>query len=327
MRNNRVISFLLVSLAIAAGFAAPPTAPSAYATISYAEGKSFSIIRNNQTREWPVSDKQVFGMEILPGDIIHTSGSTFLELSIKPIKAVIQIAENTSYRCDIDASGTKSSGELYYGRVRAKVAKLTGSSSFKISSPSLVAGVRGTDFGCDVIAARKTNEPVLQRVFCFEGSVAVSNDKTSEAEPVLIGGSEMVETRFETQPTTDAAAIAAPPAIKKTALSDEVRTFWAEHPVTSKDLPAEVKVTKEGDLTITEKVWPEGYDPEREKHNLSVIRGNVLGLVAIGTAICLTAVIVSSQTGYTGDMLPYYSAGGILIGSGTILGLMTSAFE
>ena len=312
---------------MAASFAAPPSVPSAYATITYAEGKSFSVIRNNQTREWPVSDKQVFGMEIMPGDIIHTSGSTFLELSIKPIKAVIQIAENTSYRCDIDESGTKSSGELYYGRVRAKVAKLTGDRSFKISSPSLVAGVRGTDFGCDVIAARKTSEPVVQRVFCFEGSVAVSDDKAPEAEPVLIGGSEMVETRVDVQSVTDKTAIAEAPAIQKVMLSDEVRGFWAEHPVSSKDLPSEVKVTTEGDLTITEKVWPEGYDPERDKHNLSIIRGNVLGLVGVGSLICLAAVIVSSQTGSSGDMLPYYSAGGILIGSGTILGLMTSAFR
>ena len=189
MRNKRVYCAILVLLMTASALAAAP-----YATITYAEGKSFSLLRSGKQTTVSVSSPDVFGMEIVPGDVIQTGAGTFLELYINPIAASVQIAENTSFRCDADSTGAKSSGELYYGRVRAKVAKLSGSSSYRISSPSLVAGVRGTDFGCDVIAVRPTRTSVrtlVRHFFESHQNLRGRRGKRRDADPapgVLLRG-------------------------------------------------------------------------------------------------------------------------------------------
>jgi formylglycine-generating enzyme required for sulfatase activity len=127
---------------------------------------------------------------------------------------------------------------LYYGRVRAKVAKLAGSSSYKITSPSLVAGVRGTDFGCDLIAVRPRVKdgtdagasPVMSRVFCFEGSVSVSEADGSADETILIEKNEMVEKLVVKDTGTAPAAV---PVLQKKTLDVEVTEFWKGSRVSS----------------------------------------------------------------------------------------------
>lgn len=255
-------SFLAVCLVLLSAliFAAEP-----YASITYAEGTGFTIIRKDKATAWPVSAPEVFGMTIERGDLIVTEASTFLEIKIHPISAKLQIAENTSFRCDADESGTKSSGELLYGRVRAKVTKLSSTSSYKITSPSLVAGVRGTDFGLDLIAIRpvsgKTGKtaagseatgttaaaPILNRVFCFEGSVEVTETSPAAAAattdtaagttptervPVFIGKNEMIEKLIASSGAAPASTtVNIEPVLLKKAVSDEVTNFWKPHPL------------------------------------------------------------------------------------------------
>jgi len=316
MRNKRVpLSAILVFVAALAG-AAP------YATITFAEGASFILVRNNVSSVWAVSDAKVFGMEIKPGDIINTSGSTFLEIFVQPIRATVQIAENTSYRCEADATGTKSSGELFYGRVRAKVAKLSADSSFKISSPTLVAGVRGTDFGCDVIAPRTADDPVLHRVFCFEGNIAVRDSAFALAPTMVIGANEMVEVAV---PVT--AATTKPSEPKKSVLNEEVRDFWGEHPMTGVALPATPKVRVVDGLTITDRVWPEGVDQKIGARNLAIPGGALAVLAVAGSALCVGTAAFAQASGASFSATPLYLAGGIMIGSGSLLGLVSSIFK
>ena len=202
MRNKRVLTVIAALTLGGILFAASP-----YATVVYAEGASFSLIRSGKTVTVSVADPATIGMEIKPGDIIRTGPSTFIEIAINPISASVQIAENTSFRCDANATGLDSSGELYYGRIRAKVAKLSGNASYRMSSPSLTAGVRGTDFGLDVIAIRQSGAagstggtqattgtaPTLFRVFCFEGNVLVGSVAGTLSDTLMISGNEMVE--------------------------------------------------------------------------------------------------------------------------------------
>lgn len=344
-RASFIISFILLcGLAFAAG---------PYASVAYAEGASFILVRNGKTVTWPVSSDAVLGMEILPGDIIQTGPSTFLELFIAPISASIQIAENTSFRCDADASGTKSTGELYYGRVRAKVSKLSGGSSYRISSPSLVAGVRGTDFGCDVIAVRPAKDaagastsamaalsPILHRVFCFEGSVLVGEAAGSTLNTVLINKNEMVEKIVTADPaaTDPAAAAPAEQALQKKALTPEINTFWearplvAELPVLAAAAPASPAVMspvpairQEGSLTVTDRLWPAGREEETTlKKNRNLPNAAAFALVGLGSLACIGAAVYSTQV--DGDSVlvpPLYSAGFVMIGSGTILALLS----
>jgi len=341
MRNKRAFgiffSLLLGSLAAAA---------TPYATISYAEGTSFLLIRDGKTTTWTASDVKVLGMEIKPGDIIQTGASTFLELAINPIAASVQIAENTSFRCDAsDPEGTKSTGELYYGRVRAKVSKLSPTSSYRITSPSLVAGVRGTDFGCDVIAIRPVRgaagvaapamggNPILNRVFCFEGSVLVAEAAGKTMNTVLIGKDEMIE---KIVPADGSAVKAAAESLQKKSLIDEVHTFWQMrpiHPVSfipvtpiAAAAPAAASAAlshTEGNLTVTDRPWPAGREePSFKKQHLP--DKAVLVLIGLGTVSCLAASRISEQGNNDSRLVvPAYTAGWVMIGSGTVLTLIS----
>lgn len=349
MRNKRVYCAILVLLMTASALAAAP-----YATITYAEGKSFSLLRSGKQTTVSVSSPDVFGMEIVPGDVIQTGAGTFLELYINPIAASVQIAENTSFRCDADSTGAKSSGELYYGRVRAKVAKLSGSSSYRISSPSLVAGVRGTDFGCDVIAVRPTRTsagavvsaetPILHRVFCFEGSVLVA-EAVSDAEAgiaaegasggtagvslktVLIGGNEMVEKIVSVDPSTVAAA---EQILRKKNISEEVNAFWKGRPVSGPPVasvapaPFVPSVRTEGRLTITDRPWPRGREAKLLLRDLRVPNTAVVFLSLLGSASCVFASGMYSQADAdAGIVHPAYAAGWMMIGSGAALAIIS----
>lgn len=290
------------------------------------------LVRDGKTSTFSVDSAEVFGMELRQGDIIQTSSSTFLEISVTSIHASVQVAENTSFKCDADKTGEQVTGELYYGRVRAKVAKLAGSSTFRITTPTLVAGVRGTDFGCDVIAVRGSKAvasaatttpaasagttppaasvgsttPILNRVFCFEGTVAVAETENAGVEPVLITKNEMVENVV----ASGAAAPVITPLVKSS-LSDEVTTFWQARPF------AEVA-----------KVFPEGRIEEFSSRNLKIPAGASTTLIVLGTAACLGASWYSEHVDPDGVFVaPVYSAGIVMAGSGSILALISALLD
>lgn len=326
MRNKRHIGVILFALLARLAAAAP------WASIAYAEGKSFMLVRDGKTSTFSVDSAGVFGMELRQGDILQTASSTFLEIYVTSIKTSIQVAENTSFKCDSDKTGEQVTGELYYGRVRAKVTKLVGASSFRITTPTLVAGVRGTDFGCDVIAvrsAKSTSTPILNRVFCFEGSVAVvSADtapdsgktaaKTAPVEPVVITKNEMIENVVSSDAsaqadTVQAGAAQAAPALVvtplvKSAISDEVSSFWLSRP-----------------FADVAQAFPAGRIEEAIRRNLKVPAGASTALIVLGTAACIGSSWYSEHVDSGGAFVaPVYSAGIVMAGSGSILALISA---
>jgi len=326
MRNKRVFLTACFILLGSLFFAAEP-----YANITFAEGASFVLIRNNKPVSWAVSDAKVLGMEILPGDILQTANSTFIEVVINPISATIQVAENTSFRCVADAGGKKSTGELYYGRVRAKVKKLATGSSFRISSPSLVAGVRGTDFGCDVVsapapkdaAAATGSSPVINRVFCFEGSVIVTDAAQPVSPSVVIGGNEMVEKVVD----KEGSAVVGVPA--KAKLPEEVKNFWSDHPVSpvAVKLMAVSPVKSVNGLTVKDRPWPAGEVRSADARNLHIPNAMAFGLIGLGSVACSVFSALSANSGTSPLETPYYTAGLVMIGSGSILAVVSMLFE
>lgn len=320
MRNKRVLLTACLSLLCVIGLEAEP-----YASVSFAEGSSFTLIRSNKPVSWAVSDGKVLGMELMPGDIIQTANATFVEVVIHPIGATIQVAENTSFRCDADSSGKKSSGELYYGRVRAKVKKLALGTSYRIASPSLVAGVRGTDFGVDVVSAPKTDtaaggsaSPVVNRVFCFDGNVIVTGSGDTVSESVSIGGNEMVE-KVE--------GVIGLPA--KANVSDEIKTFWSGHPVSpaAAQMLASSSVKTVNGLTVVDRPWPAGQVRVDGGRNLRIPNGMAAGLIGVGAIACSVFSAISAGTGTPPIETPYYTAGLVMIGSGSVLAVVSMLFE
>jgi hypothetical protein len=326
---------------------------SPWATITYAEGKTFMLVRAGKTTSFSATANDIFGMEILQGDILQTAAATYLELNITSISAAIQVAENTSFKCDSDKTGNQVSGELYYGRVRAKVAKLAGTSSFKITTPTLVAGVRGTDFGCDVIALRGSKTaagavgssapgavassmtPVLNRVFCFEGSVAVTPSveavKTAATanvpvpQPVLLIKNEMVE-----NVVADASAPLSAEPLKKNPISTEVTGFWEDKPF-AESLPA-APVPAVAAASSSAGVFPHAWPPLRDEkpsvRNLKVPAFAAAALIVIGSATCAGAALYSANVDSDAPAVtPLFSAGLIMAGSGSILTLLSTLFD
>jgi len=315
-----ILSLLLIGISLSA--AAP------YATINYAEGSSFLLIRDGKTNKILVDSPDVLGMELRSGDILQTSSSTYLEISIKSISANIQVAENTSFKCAVDSSGVQVSGELYYGRVRAKVTKLAGASTFHISTPSMVAGVRGTNFGCDVIAARPQNLMVItNRVFCFEGSVAIDDLTKTVPDAILIGSNEMVEKIVDQRQT-----VAQP--IQKTTINPEINAFWEEHPLSGTTVTAKPATgTVAADATpkaepvyiVVEHKWPEGRKEVRTvpKAAIPAIAAITFGLM--GTAACIVSGYNQGKS-LDGNILDNntFKAGLVLIGTGSVCALIAA---
>ncbi len=151
----------------------------------YAEGKDFSLVRANQRSVFAADDPDALGMEIREGDLLQTGSRTFVEVQLLPRGTVMKIAENSSFLFKgFGSGGDAVSLGLIYGRVRAKVAKVSGTDSFTIRSGNTIAGVRGTDFGVDAILNPLSDpgpgsQPTVQ-VYCFSGEVAVVPSTSEE---------------------------------------------------------------------------------------------------------------------------------------------------
>lgn len=331
MRNKRVLTVIAALSLGGILFAASP-----YASVVYAEGASFTLIRAGKSVTVSAADPATIGMEIKPGDIIRTGSSTFVEIAINPISASIQIAENTSFRCDANSTGLESSGELYYGRVRAKVSKLSGNASYHMSSPSLTAGVRGTDFGLDVIAIRQSgtagatgtsggtqattgSAPTLFRVFCFEGNVLVGSVAGTISDTLMIGGNEMVERVASSGSAKDEL-----PPLEKKKVSTEVFDFWKVHPfaVISR-LRAPVMVQTAGTGTsLAEQESAIQYAEPKKRLNTRFPQAGAVALAGLGTLTCAFAAYWSTTQDADARFIdPAYAAGTIMIGSGTVIAI------
>lgn len=212
----------VLAIVLLAFFAIPAAAQGAVAVIEYASGDDVTIIRASKS----VLVDDVLGFELMQGDQVQTGRGVFLELRMLAGGAVLKLSEHTTFVMRAIAGG-QTSLALVYGRIRAKVEKLAGTDSFSISSESAVAGVRGTDFGMDIIAPRGSAESETStRVYCFEGSVDVtalvdSAVSSAEAlEPVrqsfLITAGEMVVVS-RSQAKRQA---------KKSVIDDAIRAFW-----------------------------------------------------------------------------------------------------
>ncbi|MFP4536431.1 MAG: FecR domain-containing protein, partial [Spirochaetaceae bacterium] len=146
----------------------------AYAFVIYAEGYDMTVFRNEELLTYDVLRDNVIGMPLLPGDLIQTDPETFVELQVMPSRTVIKVAENTTFRIEEIGGTGGGSFDLAYGRLRAKVDRISGKEEFQIRGRSAVAGVRGTDFGYDFVALPEGSVDAETQVYVFEGMVEVT---------------------------------------------------------------------------------------------------------------------------------------------------------
>jgi hypothetical protein len=118
---------------------------------------------------------------------------------------------------------------LVYGRVRAKVDKLAGTDTFTIRSATSVAGVRGTDFGVDVIARQQAAAPVnLTRTYVFEGYVTVT--ALLRSSPLAAEGLEPIPREFtlEAGEMVVVSRVDTATEAEKTTIEPDILEFWSD---------------------------------------------------------------------------------------------------
>ena len=226
---------IILVCAAALLMAHPLAAEDARGVVIFAEGTEFTVVRGGTETAFDLAESFAEGTEILSGDFVNTFDSTFIEIQLLPSRSVIRISENTSFRFLALGAGGGGEFEITYGRVRARVERLVSGSQFNLSGPGIVAGVRGTDFGYDLVAeAGGTGEKPVAEIYCFEGSVEVSvpafaEDTASAVPSVVIGANQMVNISLA-EPEKP---------LETTVLKPEIREFWEEHPFQGSPLEPE----------------------------------------------------------------------------------------
>lgn len=107
-----------------------------------------------------------FGMTLGPGDKVVTQNSS-AELRMDPNGSIIKLAPNTQFVVDTlegSAGATTNQFSLLGGRLRTIAAKVAGA-SYEVRTNTAVGGVRGTDFGMEVIPGQSDS------LFVKEGTV------------------------------------------------------------------------------------------------------------------------------------------------------------
>jgi hypothetical protein len=268
-------------------------------------------VRDGKSVEYDLAADTVEGLEFYPGDYINTYKGTFLEIQVTGSRNVLKIAENTSFKIDETSEQDSSRYKVSYGRVRARVQKLAGLSQFALTGPSMVAGVRGTDFGYDILY-NSEKETTVASVYCFEGQVEVqptvniveTEEDLAEADlfseqGVELSADEMLSVYEISDSTEDVGESPAVPryAFQREALSSEIQTFWRQNDFQA--TPIEVSPASE----IPTEAKDEGKEPPPgAQFNFTqsqLRRGSLLtaGIGAVFGAAALTFVYADPLVG------------------------------
>jgi hypothetical protein len=114
------------------------------------------------------------GSLLIPGDKISTESSSFVDLEL-PGGALLRIKPESevSITSLLSAEGLQVEFQLNRGKIHSKIKnKLKPKESFRIKTPTMVAGVRGTDFS---VSGEESG-----KVMVLEGSVGIESTTSSE---------------------------------------------------------------------------------------------------------------------------------------------------
>lgn len=246
---------LLLSCIVSANLAfAQDSEP--FGVVLYAEGAEITIFRDGDIYTYGANSSEVFGLPVFQGDLVQTDRGTFLEMQLMPTRTIIKVAENTSFLIEELSTDGANSFNILYGRVRAQVDRIGPGSDFSIRGRTVVAGVRGTDFGYDYVVERGSFTDPVTLVYCFEGSVELvevedsepaffaeedsgeevsSQAATPSPESLLIVANQMVSVRASAE--SDATVQTA--GLRQEVLSESVRQYWTDNEINSQAVDIE----------------------------------------------------------------------------------------
>ncbi|HOX48297.1 MAG TPA: FecR family protein [Spirochaetales bacterium] len=292
----------------------------AAAEIVYFEGKDLSVLRAGK----PLSVGDPIGLELFQDDQVQTGPKSTAEILLKAKGAVVKLSENTVL--SLRGLGAETTSlELLYGRVRSKVAKLAAKDSFEIRSSSVVAGVRGTDFGCDLVAPRSlsgaagSGSAPLVRVYCFSGSVEVSLQPLATPAaaagpaaaasagappaplplpaPILVEAGKMVLVDLGSSP-----AASAPPPLEAKPLDEDLRRFWTANDFESLEVSGAAVPALLGAAVPA----PAAFDFAAARASLARKNASLTGglaLAAVGAALGASSLFIAPNDAELGSAL------------------------
>jgi hypothetical protein len=243
------------------------------ALIIYASGEEIEI---HDASGEVVEVSELIGHPLGRGDTLITGEDSFVEIRLDPGRNVIKIAENTTFQLQGIEARASSIFQVFYGSVRARVQKLAKAEEFGIRGGDAIAGVRGTDFGLNVLVDRDQEDadPVTE-IFCFNGKILVTPTfelpeqpaaDAADAEGVLLlNAGEMVRVS-----RTDPGA-----AYEPFPISEEIRSYWESNPFQGRKLS-------------DKELAPESYRLERSRKQLTLAGSSLL---AAGLLMEFTGVI------------------------------------
>jgi len=212
--------WIFAAALLAAAVSAWGQGASVWAEVEFSVGADITILRDGK----PLAVDDPVGFRLAEGDQIQTGKGAFLELRLKPSGGVLKLSENTVFVLSSLSDSPERGFKLVYGRVRAKVDKLARGSTFNIASDSVAAGVRGTDFGYDVLTVRADSSGAqvpVTRIYCFDGSVLVTVVPAPDARPselkVKAGSMVTVEQKE---------GLWVPSLVP---VSEDIRSFWTQN--------------------------------------------------------------------------------------------------
>ena len=121
------------------------------------------------------------GSELPIGWTVLTGNGDSVELQMKSNGSIIRIAENTNFKVmalqGIDKAPS-SDFELIFGKFRTIAGRLIGNEEYNFYGQTSTCGVRGTDFGMQIVS--DTVYGIKEETFVFEGKVELTHQKTGQ---------------------------------------------------------------------------------------------------------------------------------------------------
>jgi hypothetical protein len=218
--------------------------------IIYAEGKGFTLIRDNKAEYIDFLKQKPVGLELKTGDRVNVEARTSIELQLFPTMTVIRVSESSSFVIKAIRASGSCDIDVIFGRLRTKIDEKKAAATFLINNVDITSDAVGTDFGYDAIF---TSEKVLEySIYCFQGALAVSRSTfgmTGSGTPKVIRvlAQEMVR-------VTDAGNGGIE--LAKTQQGTDVKSFWQKNdiispPLKTSDTDTALKETAATDIATT----------------------------------------------------------------------------
>ena len=359
--KGRVIFCILLSAMLISVAVVPLAAQSAgqseanAGSLIYASGSGFELVREGIKKEYDLSSDMVEGLDFYTGDYVNTYDDTFLEIQVSESSHLLKISENTSFKFDKSTHTDTAQYEVSYGRVRARVRKMAGLERFAISGPSMVAGVRGTDFGYDVLFDFEENTTVAS-VYCFEGKVEVEPtveviEETDAGEvvlsaeavskivsPIEIGADEMVQVRELAARQAESGVERESAAeqlfvLRRSAVENEIKAYWKENDFKAVPVKLESEAETEQETVHEDEASepPPGVQfisPQLKLRRASMWTagiGTVFGVAALTFAYA-DPLVGDMDTGLREDLTQYMGVSAGLFFSTSLFTLIASFF-